>query len=290
LSANPDEPNARPAQSGVRRIGPDLWPRVAAAVVMGFAALAVALTGGIVFVAFWWIASAVVLWEWQRIIGRERLIARSAAGALLIAVAALLALHNLALFSVLALAAAAAAVGGLTPARRAWAGAGALYSGALVVSLGLLEASPTYGLAAVLWLFAIVWGTDVAAYFVGRAIGGPRLWPRVSPGKTWSGAVAGAVAGAALGLALSRVLVPGAVRIDRVFALGLAAAIVSELGDLFESAIKRRFGVKDASGLIPGHGGLMDRLDSFIATSTFAAVVAGANSRGAFIASGLFQW
>ncbi len=292
MSANPDGSNAQRAQgSGVSRFGTDLWPRVAAAVVMGLVALAVALIGGIVFVAFWWIASIIVLWEWQRIVAGDRLVARCAAGALLIAAAALLGLHNLALFAVAALAAAAAAVAGLAaPERRAWAGAGALYSGALVVSLGLLEASPTYGLIAILWLFAIVWGADVAAYFVGRAVGGPRLWLRVSPGKTWSGAVAGAIAGATLGLALSLILVPGAVRSDRVFALGLAAAVVSELGDLFESAVKRRFGVKDSSGLIPGHGGLMDRLDSFVAASTFAAIVAAVNSRGSFIASGLFQW
>ena len=89
---------------------------------------------------------------------------------------------------------------------------------------------------------------------------------------------------------MSLVLVPRPLPIGPVFALGFAAAVVSELGDLFELAVKRRFGVKDSSGLIPGHGGLMDRLDSFIAASTFAALVAATNSRGSFIASGLFQW
>jgi phosphatidate cytidylyltransferase len=291
MSAQPNEANARQEPGrGVPRIGPDLWPRVAASVVMGLAALAVAWTGGIVFAAFWWIVSVVVLWEWERIVTREWLALRVAVGALVLAVAALMALHNRPLLAVLALAAAAAAVAFAGPQRRAWSGAGALYAGALVVSLGLLQASPIYGLPAILWLFAIVWGADVAAYFAGRAIGGPRLWPSVSPGKTWSGAIAGALAGAALGLALSLILVPGPLRIGPVFGLGLAAAVVSELGDLFESAVKRRFGVKDSSHIIPGHGGLMDRLDSFIAASAFAALVAAANTRGSFIASGLFQW
>ena len=132
----------------------------------------------------------------------------------------------------------------------------------------------------------MVWGADVAAYFAGRLVGGPKLWPSVSPGKTWSGAIAGAFAGAAFGLLLSG----WADRIDRLFWLGLAAAVVSELGDLFESAFKRRFGVKDSSRLIPGHGGLMDRLDAFIAASAFAALFAAVHSTGSFIASGLFQW
>jgi phosphatidate cytidylyltransferase len=129
-------------------------------------------------------------------------------------------------------------------------------------------------------------GADIAAYFAGRSIGGPRLWPSVSPGKTWSGAIVGALAGAVLGLLLAA----WTNRLMPLFWLGLATAIVSELGDLFESALKRRFGVKDSSGLIPGHGGLMDRLDAFVAASVFAAVVAGFNSRSAFIAAGLFQW
>jgi len=254
---------------------------------MALAALAAAWVGGFVFVAFWWIASVVILWEWQRLVSAERLIERIAVGAVAAAAAAWFAAHEEAFWAtaiVVLGAAAAAAVA--RPAARGWAGAGSLYAGALVTSLALLRASPDYGLIAILWLFAVVWGVDIAAYFAGRVIGGPKLWPSVSPGKTWSGAIVGALAGASLGLLLA----PWANRADRLFWLGLAAAAVAQLGDLFESALKRRFHVKDSSALIPGHGGLMDRLDGFLAASVFAAAVAAANSRGAFLASGLFQW
>jgi phosphatidate cytidylyltransferase len=283
-----DEANGSPAPRSLRsRLGADLWPRVAAAVAMGLAALAIAWVGGLVFIAFWWVGSVIVLGEWQRIVRSERLIERIAAGTLALAAAALFAMHNHAFAAIAALVAGAAAVGWVAGAEtRIWAGAGALYAGALVVSLGLLRTSPSYGLPAVVWLFAVVWGTDIAAYFAGRLIGGPRLWPSVSPGKTWSGAIVGAVAGGSLGL----LLFGWTNRIDRLFCLGLAAAVVAELGDLFESALKRRFGVKDSSRLIPGHGGLMDRLDAFIAASAFAALFAAANSKGSFIASGLFRW
>jgi phosphatidate cytidylyltransferase len=173
--------------------------------------------------------------------------------------------------------------------RRPRLAVGLLYVGLPVMGLLLLRGQRE-GVIFTLWALALVWMCDIGAYFAGRAIGGPRLWPSVSPGKTWSGAVAGVIAGAALGLAVALVMVPGSIPLDEVFTLGLAAAIVSELGDLFESAVKRRFGVKDSSGLIPGHGGLMDRLDSFVAASAFAAVVAAVNTRGPFLASGLFQW
>jgi phosphatidate cytidylyltransferase len=269
------------------RLGADLRLRVAAAIALGFVALTIAWVGGFVFAAFWWAASAVVLWEWQRMMHHGHLEGRVAAGALALGIAAVLALNDWGFGAVAAVVAGAAAVGWIAapPARIPSAG-GVLYAGALVVSLIMLRASPNYGLPAILWLFAVVWGTDVAAFFGGRLIGGPKLWPRVSPGKTWSGAVAGAVAGAALGLLLAG----WTNRIDRLFWLGLAAAVVSELGDLFESAVKRRFGVKDSSGIIPGHGGLMDRLDAFIAASVFAATVGAANSTGSFIAGGLFRW
>lgn len=269
------------------RIGADLGPRAAAAVALAAAALACAWVGGLVFVAFWWIASLVVLWEWQRIVSRERLVERVGTGALSLTVAALLALHNFPVLAAATVLAGALLVGyAAVPGGRAWAGGGVAYAGALVVSLGLLRASPSYGLPAILWLFAVVWGADIAAYFAGRLIGGPKLWPAVSPGKTWSGAVVGGVAGALSGLLLAG----WTNRVDLLFYVGLAAAVVSVLGDLFKSAVKRKFSVKDLSHLIPGHGGLMDRLDAFVAASVFTAVVAGFNSRGAFMASGLFQW
>jgi phosphatidate cytidylyltransferase len=285
---NHREASAPPAPRGLgSRIGADLRPRVAAAVVMGIAALATAWIGGIVFVAFWWIAAVVVLWEWLRLVDADRFIERVAVGTLGIALAALLALNGSPFGATAALLVTAATIGFLGgSSRRIWTAAGALYAGALVVSLALLRTSPNYGLAAVLWLFAVVWGADIAAFFGGRLIGGPRLWASVSPGKTWSGAVVGALVGAALGLALG----PWTNRIDRLFLLGLATAVVSELGDLFESALKRRFGVKDSSNLIPGHGGLMDRLDAFLAASVFAALVAAVNGKGSYIASGVFRW
>jgi phosphatidate cytidylyltransferase len=167
---------------------------------------------------------------------------------------------------------------------------GTIYAGALVVSVCLLRASPAFGLAAMLWLFAVVWGADVLAYFGGRLIGGPKLWPLVSPGKTWSGALIGALGGAILGLLLSPWTSGGASRFVDLLLLGLATAIVSECGDLFESALKRRYGAKDSSKLIPGHGGVMDRLDAFVFAAAFAAIVATYRSSGDFIAGGLFQW
>ena len=108
----------------------------------------------------------------------------------------------------------------------------------------MLRASPAYGLAAILWLYAVVWATDIMAYFGGRLIGGPKLWPRVSPGKTWSGAVVGALMGALCGGAVGLLAAPSGARPVPILILGLAASIVAQLGDLFESAVKRRFHVR----------------------------------------------
>ena len=288
MAVEGEGPAIPPAPRGPRaRFGSDLKPRVAAAAAMGSLALATAWIGGFIFALFWWLAAMVVLWEWQRLIGGSRLAERVAVGGVMVALAALFALHNSILGVIAALVFGAAAAAWLAGrAQAAWAAGGVIYAGALVSSVVLLRLSPSFGLAAIFWLFAVVWGADVAAYFGGRLIGGPRLWPSVSPGKTWSGAITGALAGAILGLMLAA----WTNRVAALFVLGLATAIVSELGDLFESALKRRFGVKDSSGLIPGHGGLMDRLDAFVAASVFAAVVASLNSRGSFIGGGLFQW
>ena len=128
---------------------------------------------------------------------------------------------------------------------------------------------PQFGFVAIIFLFAVVWATDIAAYFVGRAIGGPKLAPRVSPNKTWSGAIGGLRgrrAGSGAGRAVQR---RRRLRWSAVV-VAIALSIAAQAGDLFESAFKRRFGAKDASGLIPGHGGLMDRLDGFVAAAVLA--------------------
>jgi phosphatidate cytidylyltransferase len=273
------------------RIGDDLPMRAAAGVALMAVALGVAWVGGFPFLAFWLLASGGVIWEWQRLVGGEREGARIAAGVLALVAASPFALNGAGIGALVVLCFGAVLTGLLAePPRRLWAGMGVLYAGALVVGLALLRASPAYGLPAVLWLFAVVWGTDVAAYFGGRLIGGPKLWPSVSPGKTWSGALTGLFLGALLGALIAAAVAPSGVRLVPMLGLGLVVSAFSQVGDLFESAMKRHAGVKDSSGLIPGHGGLMDRLDAFIAATAITAAVAGARSSGFWIAPGLFQW
>jgi phosphatidate cytidylyltransferase len=291
----PDPARSAPAgASQLRsRFGAELPARAAAGVTLMAAALVVTWAGGFAFLAFWLLAAALVLWEWQKLIGGERLLERLGLGALTIVAASPLALHGLTKTALLALVAGAALTGlaaGSDRRARLWSGGGVVYAGAIVVCPVLLRASPAYGLPAILWLFAVVWGADIMAYFGGRLIGGPKLWPRVSPGKTWSGAVVGAAMGALVGAAVGVLAAPSGARFVPLLALGLAAAVVEALGDLFESAVKRRFNAKDSSHLIPGHGGMMDRLDGFVAAAAFAAVVGWTRADGDWIAGGLFQW
>ncbi len=146
----------------------------------------------------------------------------------------------LSVFIVVALGIAALALAGEP---RGWAAAGLAYAGAVLVPTLLLRIDPMVGAASILWLFAVVWTTDIAAYFCGRLLGGPKLWPRVSPNKTWSGAIGGAVLGTLAGIAAARLFdIPGGAR-PRSCA-SLAASIASQGGDLYESAMKRRFGVE----------------------------------------------
>jgi phosphatidate cytidylyltransferase len=272
-------------------VGADLAPRAASGVVMIVLALAATYFGGFVFLAFWGLAALGVAWEWQRLIGGGRLAWRVAASVLALIAAAPWALHAHARISLLILIAGAVAAGAAAQSeRRLAAGAGVLYAGAAMLAPALLRASPTQGMAAILWLFAIVWGTDIGAYFGGRLIGGAKLWPSISPGKTWSGAWVGAIVSAALGWLVAALSVPAGVNAVPLIVLGLITSALAQGGDLFESAMKRRAGVKDSSRLIPGHGGLMDRLDGFIVAAAFAAAVAWARSPGPWIAPGLLKW
>ena len=161
--------------------------------------------------------------------------------------------------------------------REFWPVAGVVYAGLSAISLAALRSDDGAGLAATLFLFAVVWATDILAYFVGRAIGGPKLAPSISPGKTWSGAIGGTIAGIVAGgaVALYAGIVWGAMA---TASLALILSIVSQIGDLFESSLKRRFGTKDSSGLIPGHGGVMDRVDGLVAAAFMLFVIGAAAS------------
>lgn len=150
-----------------------------------------------------------------------------------------------------------------------WMAGGLLYMGVAMCALIPLRHIEPNGILFVLWLILVVVATDVGAYFVGRMVGGPRLWPAVSPGKTRSGALGGLGFAVLVGLPIGMAAGLGPVE---TAALSLGTSIASQLGDLLESAVKRRFGVKDASHLIPGHGGVMDRLDGVMGGVWFVAI------------------
>jgi phosphatidate cytidylyltransferase len=152
----------------------------------------------------------------------------------------------------------------------------------------MLRADSELGFVATIYLFAVVWGTDIAAYFAGRAIGGPKLAPRLSPKKTWSGSLGG-IAGAVLAATLV-VLIGGVGNVAAAMVIAVVLSIVAQAGDLFESALKRRFGAKDSGFLIPGHGGLMDRLDGFVAAAVLACAVGIARGGIDAPARGLLVW
>ena len=150
-----------------------------------------------------------------------------------------------------------------------WSAAGVYYAGLPAIALIAIRQDPDYGFHAILYLFLVVWSADTGAFFTGRLIGGPKLAPKISPNKTWAGFIGGAVFACIAGVLFAAWL--GHTSIPAVGALSVALALVSQGGDLGESFIKRFFGVKDSSGLIPGHGGVLDRLDGLV----FAAIGAG---------------
>lgn len=160
-----------------------------------------------------------------------------------------------------------------------WLLLGAGYLGLPVLALWWLRYETGGGPWTVYWLFAIVWGADIAAYFAGRALGGPKLWPQVSPNKTWSGAIGGLLGALALGVPIG--WFGREAPLLWLFAISAFLAVVSMAGDLLESKLKRQFGLKDTSRLIPGHGGFLDRVDSLIAAAVVMALL-GLATEGRF--------
>ncbi|MCB4770012.1 phosphatidate cytidylyltransferase [Ancylobacter sp. Lp-2] len=271
------------------KIGADFLPRLGSALVLAPLVIAAAAWGGRPFVLLCFLASLMLLWEWAKMARLPRLPVLIALGGGGIAVSLFAAVAGP---SVLALALpigalASALVMRGTMALRLWALAGVLYAGVMGFSLTLLRLDPGYGLVAIIWLLAVVWTTDIAAYFCGRLIGGPKLWRRISPNKTWSGSIGGVVFAVAAGMLT--VWLAGIDSALLAAPAALAASVCSQAGDLFESAMKRRFGVKDSGHLIPGHGGLMDRLDGLVAAAVLACCI-GLLRHPMAPAAGLLVW
>lgn len=263
----------------------ELTLRIASAAVLSAVALLATYRGGWLFALLWLCAGVAVLVEWIAMVRAEpRAALQLILSAALVAFGAVaFALWSLPILTAIALGIVAACFGIARTARDAlWSVEGFAYAAIVVVVPIVVREDPRLGLPAVLWMFAVVWTTDIAAYFVGRALGGPRLWPAVSPKKTWSGFGGGLAAGTGAGVGVAVL----AARFGAPLPMGLTslvfvtamASILSQLGDLGESALKRRFDVKDSSHLIPGHGGVMDRLDGFWAVAAFVgAILAGAH-------------
>jgi phosphatidate cytidylyltransferase len=280
------DPGKASGDIGARRR--ELALRVASALLLTPLALGAAYIGGAPFEIFWGLAAVGIFWEWTWLVVPGRRVWVLTAGAAALIISLLLGGYGRWAAALWVIVLAAAAIAAIAPSHRAWAAAGVPYAGAIGIAPNLLRSDVEYGLLAILFLFAIVWATDSAAYFLGRWIGGPKLMPRLSPGKTWSGAVGGLIAAV-----LAAIAAAGIAGLSGVLALaGIAAALsaFAQVGDLFESFLKRRFGAKDSSRLIPGHGGLMDRLDGFVAAAAVAALIGILRGGIEAPARGLLAW
>jgi phosphatidate cytidylyltransferase len=244
----------------------DLRPRVISAVVMvavgaaeiwlggpSFAVLVVLLTAGMI----WELATITAPVQKNRPLVMAGIAAAALGGALMLRselAAALVLVPSIAL--------------ALTPRRDRRIAA--VYAAAIMVAgYGLVSLRETVGTSGILWLVLVVIASDVAGYFAGRMIGGPKFWPKVSPKKTWSGTVAGWIGAALVGLGFVLAGQGAAILV----LLSPVVALAGQLGDIVESWLKRRAGVKDSSHLIPGHGGLLDRFDALIGATVLVMLL-----------------
>jgi phosphatidate cytidylyltransferase len=275
------DPQAPPA-------GSELQKRVISSIVLGVAALASAWFGGTLFLLFWALAAFWVWMEWAGIVGASpRNVVIGIGGVSILAMLVALYYDAAAIAAVIAIIGAGVVTATVND-KRAWVAAGIVYAALVLIPAVILRTDPKLGFAAIAWLFAAVWTADIAAYFAGRFFGGPLLAPRISPKKTWSGALGGLAGGIFASCAVA--LVAGVPFRSGLLLAAAVVVIASQIGDLFESSVKRYFGVKDASQLIPGHGGMMDRLDGFL-VAAFAALLIGVSRAGTGTpAAGLLVW
>jgi phosphatidate cytidylyltransferase len=278
------ESKAAPAAEADSR---NLLTRIIAASVLIPLAVAIAYAGGWLWTVLVTLAAIGLYVEWLMVVGGAADKRIVVSGVIALVVAGLCLAIGRIEAALVVLAIGLVAVGLMTPERRNWIAAGFLYAAAAEIASVLLRLDAVKGFVALIFVLLIVWVTDSGGYFAGRGIGGPKLWPRVSPKKTWAGAIGGfaaslAVAGIFAALDLGKA--------GPLLMISGVLSVVSQLGDLFESAVKRRFGVKDSSQIIPGHGGLLDRLDGFVAAVAVAALFGFLRGGADGVGRGLMVW
>ena len=269
------------------REGNNLLLRIVAALVMAPLAIAMAYVGGWLWTGLVTAAAIGLYVEWLTVIGARKLRLVIVGVLILLAVGWVDLGHINKIYLSALVALGVLAVGILSSDHRLWTAAGLGYALAASIASSAVRLDQLRGFAALMLVLLVVWATDIGGYFAGRLIGGPKLWPQVSPKKTWAGAIGGFAAslGVAAGFAAFNFG-----KIIPLLLLGAVLSIASQLGDLFESAVKRRFGVKDSSHIIPGHGGLMDRLDGFVAAIVLAAVFGFLRGGADGVGRGLMVW
>ncbi len=252
----------------------DLTTRVLSAMVLVAIGSVEVWLGGIWFETFIAVACGLMAWELVRMIEPQRIGVAVQLG-LLTGAAVILSYHLPPFYTVPVLLAPALVGAGQVGRDRGLYAVFALWIAA--AGLGFISIRENMGFDWMVWLIAVVVATDIAGYFVGKAFGGPKFWPKVSPKKTWSGTVGGWVAAAGVGIVFA---IHGGFGVAFVL-ISVLASMASQAGDIVESAVKRRFGVKDSSNLIPGHGGFLDRFDGMMGAALFVLIAGLFYSPGA---------
>ncbi|MBI3702190.1 MAG: phosphatidate cytidylyltransferase [Afipia sp.] len=247
----------------------NLYVRVVAALILAPLTIMVVFTGGWLWILLVTAVSIGLFYEWHAIVNTRREPAVFAIGVIALELIGLALWFGWTGVAFTAAVIAPSMIAFLATERREWNVGGFLYAAAALIASVLVRLDPANGFYALVYPLLIVWVTDIGGYFAGRAFGGPKLAPRISPKKTWAGAIGGVVLSIVIALAATAI---GWGRFVPMLLIAIVLSIVSQFGDLFESWVKRRFGVKDSSQIIPGHGGLLDRLDGFVAAIVFAAI------------------
>ena len=253
---------------------PEIAKRIASALVLAVVALGAVIASPWSFAVLVIVAGTIVAWEWGKLVRGTGSDLIALVGATAVAAIAVLVTLGWIDDALIAVVVAFAATGALSLGAQNWSWSvlGLFYAALPAFALVWLRSDATLGLAAMLYLLAVAWTTDTASYAAGRLIGGPKLAPAISPKKTWSGLIVGTIAPAIIGYATSLLLKDTSG--FRLALVSIAIAAFCQLGDLSESAVKRKFGTKDMSQLIPGHGGLLDRIDGLLFASLAAALIA----------------